>query len=237
LEKIGTGFYTKTHKATKAELTLEIKEQGRRYSGTLKFEVLINEEILKITSSFDVVLHFRDSAIKQLDTSMISTPTLNTSLATLQNITGELNARFPVSTNPGETSFARAHYHSSNLRYNTIFLIDDINFSSSSGAHIEDTYITSDDREFVIHLKKDITSGTYSYPSPDSPITQLSYSEMRFSDDRYMRRSLEVLEATLELEVTAESRYTSKNLSITIKTTTGAILYIKADFDIYLSRD
>jgi len=237
LEKMGTAFHTTTKKATQAELELNITEQGRRYSGTLKFEVLINGETLKISSIFDTVLHFRESAIEQFDTSTTLTPKVNAPLATLQNITGEFNARFPASTHPGETSFSRAPYHSSNLSYDTIFLIEDININSRSGTLSDNNYITSDGREFEICLKKGITSGTYSYPSPDSQITQLRYSEMRFLNDRYISWSLEILEATLDLEVTAESRYTSKNLSIKAKTTTGSILHIKADFDIYLSRD
>jgi archaellum component FlaF (FlaF/FlaG flagellin family) len=237
LQKSGTSFYFTPHKATKAELELNVTEDGRRYSGVLKFEVLINGETLKITSSFDIVLHFNNSSTGQLDTSTTSTPKANASAETLQNITGEFNATFPISANPGETSFARAPYHSSNLFYDTTFLIEDINFYSHSGTNSLDNYRTSDRREFEIHLKRGITSGTYRYPDLDSPITMLRYNEMRYINDRYTSWSLEILEATLELEVIDGRRYVTKNLSIKAKTTTGAILNINADFDVYLSWD
>ncbi|WDR35766.1 hypothetical protein NN484_25290 [Pseudomonas serboccidentalis] len=170
VKKFDPEFQFTSQKATKAELKLNITENGRRYSGELNFEVVNNGETLTITSTFDVVLHFKENNSGQLDSSTASFPQGNVSAADLQNITGEFNAKFPVSLTPGETPFARAHYHSSSLRYDTLSLTQDINFSSRSGNLPLDSDITSDARGFEIHLEKGITSGTYSYPSLSSPI-------------------------------------------------------------------
>ncbi|WP_146774719.1 MULTISPECIES: hypothetical protein [unclassified Pseudomonas] len=235
MQRSGTSFNLMTYKPTHAELELKITEDGRRYSGTLTFEVLIDGEHLKIESTFNVVLHSANSAAKQLRSTQNAPVNVNAAAATLQNITGEFNARF--FSDASGTSIARAPYHSSSLTYDTLFLIPDINFSSQSGtlSSLNDT--TSDRRKFEIHLKQGVTSGTYQYPSPGSPITLLRFDEMRWVFDQYMRWSLDIVKATLVLEVTDDRHYVAKDLSITAKTPTGADLYIKADFDIYLAWD
>jgi hypothetical protein len=235
VQKVGTSYHTQTYTATKAELELSITQDRRRYTGLLKFEVLINGETLKINSSFDVVLHFSNSSAEQQGASAASLRNDNTSVAMPENITGEFNARF--FTDPGETSTARAPYHSASLSYDSSFMTPDINFHSRSGTRFQDIDRTSDERGLEIHLKKGITSGTYHYPGPLSPITHLQYSEIRRVGNRYIYWNLEILEAALELEVIDERRYVSKQLSIKTRTPTGAILYIKADFDIYLAWD
>lgn len=235
MQRTGTSFNLMTFKPTHAELELNITEDGRRYSGTLTFEVLIDSERLKIESTFDVVLHLANSAAKQLGVARNAPMNVTASVATLQNITGEFNARF--FSDPSGTSIVRAPYHSSTLRYNTLFLIPDLNFTSRSGTLSSLTDITSDARAFEIHLKQGVTSGTYQYPSPGSPITLLRFDEMRWASNEYLSLSLEIVEATLVLEVTDDRHYVSRDLSITAKTTTGANLYIKADFDIYLAWD
>lgn len=228
-----TNFNFVVHKATKAELELSITEDGRRYSGELRFEVLINGETLEITSRFDVLVTFNSSPTVSSRMQSKRTP----ASTRLQNLTGEFNATFPVSAEPGETSFARAPFHSSGLNYTDAFFLEDINFNTQSGTVYPDTYITSDARSFSVHLKKEITSGTYHYPSVGSPFTLLQYSEMRYVGDGYINWSLDILEATLELEVTDERRYHAKTLLVKAKTPNGLILNINADFDIYLAKD
>ncbi|MCP1472510.1 archaellum component FlaF (FlaF/FlaG flagellin family) [Pseudomonas sp. EB276 TE3739] len=228
-----TNFNFMTHPATHAELELNITEEGRRYSGELRFEVLINGEVLEIASRFDVVITFNGGPAVSSSIQSKQSP----ASARLQNLSGEFNARFPVSAEPGETSFARAPYHSSGLNYIDAFFQEDINFNTQSGRVYLDSYITSDARSFSVHLKKGITSGTYSYPSVGSPFTLVKYNEMRYMGDGYLDWSLDILEATLELEVTDERRYVAKALSIKAKTPTGSVLNINADFDIYLAMD
>jgi hypothetical protein len=237
VQKVGAGFYTATHNAISARLELNITDEGRRYSGKLDFEVLINGETLTVASSFNVVVHFTDNASGPLDTLATPLPGDKASEADLQNITGSFNAIFPVSLNPDETSYARAPYHSSELSYNPYFAIPDINFYSQSGTHSPDSNRTSDARGFEIHLKKDIETGTHKYPDPLGPITQLIYTEIRRTSSGYISYNFETLDATLELEVFDKHRYVAKNLTMRVRPPEGKILYIKADFDIYLSRD
>jgi hypothetical protein len=233
VQNSGPHFNFVVHEATQAELDLSITENGRRYSGELRFEVLINGETLRITSHFDILIAFNSNPAA----SSSITSNSSTSVATLQNLTGEFNATFPVSGDPGETSFARAPYHSSDLSYIDAFFLKDINFNTQSGTLPSDTYRTSDARAFSVHLKKGITSGTYRFPDVDSPFTMLQYSEMRYMSDRFISIQLDIVEATLELDVIDERRYTAKALSIKAKTPTGSILNINADFDIYLAKD
>lgn len=237
VQKVGIGFYDTSHIATNARLELKITEDGRRYSGKLDFDVLINGETLTVNSHFDVVLHFTALPSGQVNVSNSSSTEARTSDAVPQNITGKFNATFPTSLNPGETSFARAPYQSSSLSYDTLFLIPDINFLSRSGIQPLDSDRTSDARGFEIYLKKGVTSGTYRYPDPLSPITKLLYSEVRRIGEKYINLNFETLEATIELEVFDERRYVAKSLTMKARPPAGAILNINADFDIYLSTD
>lgn len=237
VQRVGSGFYETSHTATKATLELKITEDGRRYSGKLDFDVLINGETLTVNSHFDVVLHFTDAASGQVNASTSSSTETSTSADAPHNITGEFNATFPTSLDPDETSFARAPYRSSSLSLTTNFLFPDINFHSRSGIQSLDSEWTSDARGFEIHLKKGITSGTYRYPDPLSPITKLLYSEVRRIEGKYISFNFETLEAAIELEVVDGRRYVAKNLTMKARPPTGAILNINADFDIYLSTD
>ena len=235
--KVGTGFYFQSHKATKAILDLKITNQGRSYSGTLEFEVLINGETIKIDSSFEVRLNLSNSAKDQYRATSAYTPTLNTQNENLQNITGDFQATFPASTNPGETSFTRAPYRSSEFYYMLPPLTNNINFHSSSGSQKPDTYTVRDGRTFTIELKQGITSGIYTFPSAGGQIIRLEYGEIRKMGDNYRLTNLEIVEAKLDLEVTDGRHYASKDLFITAKTTTGTPFFIKANFDIHLALD
>lgn len=236
-EKIGTGFYFQSYNATKAILDLKITNQGRSYSGTLEFEVLINGDTIKIDSSFEVILNLSNSSKDQYRTTSAYTPKLNTQNENLQNITGDFQATFPASINPGETSFTRAPYRSSEIYYLLPPLTNHINFHSSSGSQKPDTYTVRDGRTFTIELKQGITSGIYTFPSADGQIKRLEYGEIRKMGDNYRLTNLEIVEAKLDLEVTDGRHYASKDLFITAKTTTGTPFFIKANFDIHLALD
>lgn len=236
-EKVGTGFYFQSYNATKAILDLKTTNQRRNYSGTLEFDVLINGETIKINSSFEVILNLSNSHKDQSCTTSAHTPTLNTQNENLQNITGDFQATFPASINPGDTSVTRAPYRSSEFYYLLPPLTNNINFHSSSGSQKPDAYIVRDGRIFRIELKQGITSGIYTFPSADGQIISLEYEEIRKMDGSYRSTKLEIVEAKLDLGVTDGRHYASKDLFITAKTTTGTPFFIKANFDIHLALD
>jgi hypothetical protein len=157
--------------------------------------------------------------------------------ATLQNLTGQFNATFPNSSDPGGSAFSRAPYSSQNIRSLVLQGYDYLDFDSNSGEITTNGVNTSNRRTLRITMESDITSGTHTFSHTVSgKILAVDYGEMEKTGNSFNLSMFSADEATLELEISADGRrYTAKRFDIKVTTTSGAPLDIKADFDIYLT--
>lgn len=149
---------------------------------------------------------------------------------TLANITGQFNAIFP--SNDGSTvRKRRSDFKTQEVEYvsdGKEFMITAI--AEPRGRHCE--------RRIALHLKGDITSGTYVFKKNDTsgPIIQLIYSEMDHINGQHFLMPLETIEGTLELEVSENHQYyKARHLNFTAISRNGLTLEIEADFEVWMA--
>lgn len=155
----------------------------------------------------------------------------------LQNITGEINAIFPNIADPSGNSFLRAPYHSQRIQSLRFGSNEFTRFNTSSGAGTTSQTMTGDHRTLSFSLKQGIMSGTYRFPGgAGNELQDVDYGEIVNVGGSHHLQNLTPIEATLELEVSADGRHLiAKRFDMTVKTLKEVLLNIKADFDIYLA--
>jgi hypothetical protein len=148
----------------------------------------------------------------------------------LANITGEFNAGFPRKDDSGVKK-RRADFHTQQMQY----VSDGKEFMITA---IAERGGRQSERRIALHLRGDVTSGTYSFNKNDTsgPIIQLVYSEMENIGNEHFLIPFETTEGTLELEVSEDREYyTTRSLNFTAASRTGLTLEIEADFEVWLA--